>query len=341
MTAPGLHTRIANFVAWIRPDQANDKLEEARKQRDEVRDRIKGRALADDLTVRATPGAGSFATSTGLRRHMRGDSEHEGQDIDCPFVVSPRTKEGEKLVELLNRFDGYARATYPDTPREKTDSSVKLSFVASRRNFDLVPMLAIPGTDEEQILLRADGEQRRTSIQKHVEFVKRRTKASQDVGGPVAFNDAVRLLKWWREYRLTQRSPITKVPSFLVLLLCAKAFDTVSVSTTWPQTLHRWFDLIQCWAAARADVTFADFTPARPHALTDRWKVIDPVNGANSVVPSSWSGIHIDEFRDWARSARDGVAQAIAHDMGGHGAKAVSSMSAVLGPAFAQHSEGS
>jgi len=337
MACTTLHTRIQNFVSWIRPDP--DKAEEARAQRDEVRDRIRGRAESDGLIVRSTPGSGSFATATGLRRHMRDGAEHEGQDIDCPFVLSRKDEDGDVLGELLRRFERYARASYPGTPIVPTKSSVRLEFVATKRNIDLVPMLAVDGNDQEQILLRAGGERRRTSIQKHVEFVKTRTTKSQQLRGPVAFNDVVRLLKWWREYQVTRTGRIEEVPSFLILLLCAKAFDEDSVRPTWPETLQNWFDRIQSYASRRANVTFGEFATPRPEKIMHPWKVIDPLNGENNAVPSSWGNIQIDELCSWARAARDKVQQAIAHDLCGRTTDAVANMSDVFGPTFKSHSE--
>jgi hypothetical protein len=200
-------------------------------------------------------------------------------------------------------------------------------------------MLAVAGNDEEQVLLRAGGERRQTSIQKHVEFVRARTKASQDLRGPVAFNDGVRLIKWWREYQCTQSKALTYVPSFLVELLCAKAFDQTSVKGGYAETLATWFDAIYSYSARRSDVTFSDFGVPNPSRINAKWKVVDPVNTANGVVPSSWGGIEIDELRDWAARARDKVQQAIAYDMRGHDGDAVTLMSEVFGFSFKNHSE--
>lgn len=332
-----LDTRISNFIKWIRPDP--DTMEDARKQRDEVRDRIRGRAEDDGLTVRSTPSSGSFAKGTGLRRHMRGGAEHEGQDIDCPFVVSRKDEDGDALTGLLGRFERYAKQSYPKTPRERTKSSVKLSFVESRRNFDLVPMLAVDGNDEEQILLRGNGERRRTSIQRHTTFICNRTKLSREVRGPVGFNDCVRLAKWWREYQVTQSKILTAVPTFLIDLLCAKAFDEMSVQASYAATLQTWFDKIDAYARERCVVGFDDYAIAQPEKIDAAWKVIDPVNGRNNAVPTSWGGIDIDELRDWARSARDKIQQAIAYDLRGREAAAVAMMAEVFGPSFENHSE--
>jgi hypothetical protein len=337
MPSISLHTRFVNFTCWIRPDP--DKIEDIRKHRDDVKARIKAKAEADGVIVRSMPVSGSFAKATGLRRHMLGDAEHEGQDVDCPFVVAGKDKDGDPLTELLSKFEGYARACYPDTPVKPTKSSVKLEFVASKVSYDLVPMLAVEGSDDEQILLRSGGERRRTSLQKHVDFVRSRTKRSDELRGPVAFNDGVRLIKWWREYQVTQNKMLTEIPSFLVELLCAKAFDEASVQGKYPETLVTWFDRIYSYAAKRSDVTFHDFGTPKPERITAPWRVIDPVNTENNAVPTSWGGIQIDELRDWAARARDKLQQAIAFEMRGRDADAVALVAEIFGNSFKNHSE--
>lgn len=333
-----LHSRVATFVSWVRP--APDAVEETRRQRDDVKERIKNKAQEDGLIVRSMPHSGSFAKSNGLRRHMLGGAEHEGQDVDCPFVLSRKDEDGDLLTVLLPRFEKYAKACYPDTPLERTRSSVKLKFVATKLSFDLVPMLAVENKDLEQILLRAGGERRRTSIQQHVEFVKRRTTVSQSLRGPVAFNDVLRLVKWWREYQVTQSKVLDDVPSFLLELLCAKAFDVASVQAQYPETLASWFDLIANFADKRTEISFSDFGAPGQSKSEAKWKVVDPVNPQNNAVPPAWGNIQIDEFRDWATRARDQIRQAIALDMRGRQSDAVALMALVFGPSFTNHSEG-
>jgi Second Messenger Oligonucleotide or Dinucleotide Synthetase domain len=124
------HRRLAAFIDWIKPE--SETRDAIRKQGGDIRRVISGQATADGLVVVETPEAGSFAKHTGLRRHMRGHSEVEGQDVDLPLVVKPESKDGTKIDALLHRFDRYAEASYPNTPREITASSVELRFVASR-----------------------------------------------------------------------------------------------------------------------------------------------------------------------------------------------------------------
>jgi len=143
--------------------------------------------------VVATPNGGSFAKRTGLRRHMRGNSEIEGQDVDLPFVVKPSTKDGERIDDLLRRFEGYAAASYPSTPTGPTASSVEMRLVASKLNYDLVPM-AVAQYPDYQIILKKNGTRRVTSVEKHIEFIHKRISSSEQLPSRVRFNDCVRLM---------------------------------------------------------------------------------------------------------------------------------------------------
>lgn len=95
------HRRLAAFVDWIKPEpETRDAIY---KQAADIRRIISRQAITDGLVVTATPEAGSFAKHTGLRRHMRGSSEVEGQDVDLPFVIKPTAKDGDRIDELLRR----------------------------------------------------------------------------------------------------------------------------------------------------------------------------------------------------------------------------------------------
>ncbi len=301
-----LHYRLSNFVAWIVTDTERD--DDLRDRANRIRDSIGAKAKDDCLVVRATPTSGSFATRTGLRRHMRGDSEVEGQDVDVPFVIAPKTKDEERLEALLPRFDKYARGAYPDTKRETTKSSVSLKF-ADKVNYDLVPMLATKDP-ERQIIVRSDGERRETSVQKHVEFVRARTRKSKALPGHVTFNDMVRLLKWWRCFREAEARTIKEVPSFLINLLAAHAFDQRSVRATYGETIADWFGFLARIVRKRGKITFDDFAAAVSAAPGQNWEVYDPINPDNNVV-DKWSGVMCDELADWLEESRDAMYEAI------------------------------
>jgi Second Messenger Oligonucleotide or Dinucleotide Synthetase domain len=312
------HHRLTAFVDWITAER--DTREAIHKQAADIRRIITGQATADGLVVTATPEAGSFAKHTGLRRHMRGNSEIEGQDVDLPFVVKPTAKDGDRIGELLRRFDTYAGNSYPNTPREVTASSVELRFVASKLNYDLVPMLASANPDY-QIILKKDGSRRVTSVAKHTEFIRRRTRQSDERAGRVKFNECVRLLKWWRFVRIGSTSPIEEVRTMLIELLCASAYDRLSVEPTYTETLAKWFGWLATVTGRRLPVSFNDYPsiePLKDAAGNRLWQVLDPVNASNNVVHTQWGNIELGEFASWFAAGRDAFNRLIAHESAGN-----------------------
>jgi hypothetical protein len=328
-----LHRRLSTFCDWIATESAREDV--IRKQADEIRIRIRSKAVADGLTVRSTPNSGSFAKRTGLRRHLRGVSDVEGQDVDLPFVVSPKTGEDANVDRLLDGFERYAKESYPDTPRERFKCSIKLRFVSSKLAYDLVPMLATD-KDDEQILMRSDGDHRRTSVQKNVAFITRRTHASNELRGRVKFNECIRLIKWWREFRVQEADSLKEVPSFLVELLAAKAYDDAhGVSETYADTLGRWFAYLADIVENRRPVVFTDYVraPAIPEGV---WTVLDPVNPDNNVV-AKWPGYHVDELADWFSRGRDLWARAIRADLQGRDAVSLEALVELFGAPLRHH----
>ncbi len=334
------HRRLAKFVDWIKPDPATR--DTIRAQADDIRRLISAQAVAGGLSVTATPEAGSYAKHTGLRRHMRGYSEIEGQDVDLPFVVKPTTADGDRITELLRKFDGYAAASYPSTPREITGSSVELRFVASKLNYDLVPMLTTDRADY-QMLLKKDGTRRLTSVTRHTEFVRSRTRHSDTLAGRVKFNECVRLLKWWRFVRIDAASSIDEVLTTLIELLCASAYDRLGVEHTYTGTLLKWFGWLATATGRRLPVSFTDYTSIE--ALNEGeqgnplWRVIDPVNANNNVVHARWGNIELEEFASWFADARDGMSRLIAHERAGNDGTVDDILAALFGNAVLTHGD--
>jgi hypothetical protein len=332
-----LHRRFSCFVEWLAPD--TDKEDDIRKQANDIRERVKGQAGRDGLVIRSTPSAGSFAKRTGLRRHITGGSDVEGLDIDLPFVVSPRTRRDEELTSLLDRFERYAEATYPSTERERTRSAVRLRFKAARLSYELVPMLATADPDR-QILIRASGERVETSVQKHVEFIRRRTQESNELPGRVKFNECVRLLKWWREFRIDHvglPEPL-RVSSMLIELLCAHAYDAQRVEATYATTLLRWLQHMAGVVRQRTRVVFSDFVspalaPARGAA---EWDVLDPVNPGNNIAAHR-TRHDIDKLADWLAQACSDLDAAMRANVAGKDAQSLTHLVDLFGTPFKHH----
>lgn len=327
-----IHVRIKKFVKWIAPEK--EKREDIKKQSEEIRGRIKSKAEEDGLTVTSMPYSGSFAKKTGLRRHYLGEQEIDGQDIDIPFVVK-KEKETE-FEQLIKRFEGYAKASYPNTTRETTKSSVKMSFTGTKLSYDIVPMFATDDP-EKQIFIRSNGDIITTSIQKHKDFIRKRIKESDGDDGIVLFNDCVRLLKWWREVKLQETNGgITDIPSFLIDMLAAKAYDQLGVDTTYPQTLANWFNFLASIIRKRETVWFDDFHKSPCPDTTKPWNVLDPVMPGNNVV-KNWAGYQIDELAKWFQEASETLNRAIVADLMGEDAESLEHLKLVFGKIFQSH----
>jgi tRNA nucleotidyltransferase (CCA-adding enzyme) len=333
-TKSKLHSRVSTFAKWVAPDP--ETRDEITGQVQEIRDRISSKAKEDGLTITATPRAGSFAKNTGLRRHMLGKSEVEGQDIDVPFVVKA-PKEGEyRLGPMTDKFFKYTDDSYPKTEKEKTESSVRLKFT-SMLSYDLVPLFAT-NDPEKQILVRSTGEQIVTSEQKHTEFITNRTAKSDKKKGVVLFNECVRLVKWWRDVRCAEGSYLEEVPSIIVDLLCAKAFDKFSVQTTYAQTLAEWFAYLAHVVTKKERVAFSDYAKIPAPDNTTVWQVLDPVNPQNNVARKLQS-YEIDELAEWFCNGRDAWNRAIAADLNGDDSRSLEHLVTLFGNSFKNHCE--
>lgn len=330
-TKSKLHVRVRNFVGWIAPEK--ETRDAIKKQADEIRSRIRKKAEDDGLTVTDTPYSGSFASKTGLRRHLRGGTNIEGQDIDLPFVVK-QDKETE-FEPLIKRFEKYAKESYPDTKITVTKSSVKMEFEGTKLTYDIVPMFATEDSTK-QILIRENGEIIKTSIQSHREFIRDRTKKTREEDGVVTFNELIRLLKWWREHKQQATSDSIVLPSFLVNLLAAKALEKCNVSTTYPQTLANWFSYLSFVIKNRETIWFNDhYKQPKPEAGKP-WNVLDPIMPDNNIV-KTWSGWQVDELAEWFQEAAEILNRAIVADSQGRDSDSLEQMKLIFGKIFSSH----
>lgn len=326
-----LHNRMKRFGQWVAPEK--ETRDQIKKQADEIRNRITSKAEEDGLTIVKTPYGGSFPSKTGLRRHMRGNTVIEGQDVDIPFVVK-KDKETE-FEPLIQRFKKYAEKSYPDTAIGTTKSSVKLTFNGTKLSYDIVPMFA---TDEQDkyILMRDNGDVITTSVEKHIEFIKTRTIKTKETEGVVAFNHMVRFLKWWRDVKQQNTNDIINLPSFLINLLAAKAYKECGVNNTYPQTLANWFSCLGHSVKLKETIWFDDYykTPKPDDSKT--WNVLDPVMPDNNIV-KSWSGWQVQELADWLTEGAEIMNRAMVADMQGRDSDALTHMKSLFGTIFSSH----
>lgn len=329
-----LQRRMSHFVVWIAPDPKDTP--DTRAHAKDVLATIKNKGLENEIPIVDTLIGGSFEKGTGLRRHMRGDHEIEGQDIDLVFVVDHEDNE-KYFTELVSKFTGLAEACYPKTEKRPTKCSVELSFVNPLVTYDLVPVYKT-GRAKYQLLVRTDLERRLTSVELHTEFIKNRIKRSKATAGVVEFNECIRLLKWWRCQFQESAFYAKEIPSTVIELLFAHVFDQKGVQKNYAETLVQWL-----WAASsivekKTPIFFNDYCTGRPtldqHGTV--WSVIDPVNFEN-VVTKKWNAQQVQEFADGLKKAAANLQSAVKCNMFDNNTGSLEAIEKVFGPAIKHH----
>jgi len=198
--------------------------------------------------------------------------------------------------------------------------------------YDLVPLLATDEKDK-QMLIRADGERRETSILKHTDFIRKRTEKSKELPGRVCFNECVRLIKWWRYFRQEESSIFdndkNSIPSFLIDLLCAKAFDELSVQETYAHTIANWFGYLSYIVKNKQAIIFTE-NYSTVEGVTTQWNVYDPVNPKNNIA-KKWTNLQISELASWLSQSHDDFNRAIARDLDGNDSKGMEELVKIFG----------
>lgn len=336
-----LHSRMTCFVDWIAPDP--DKISDIAERADKARKYIQKCAEEDGLTITDTPKSGSFEKKTGLRRHYLGHAEIDGLDVDIPMVIKPKDEDGDPIDELLTKFEKFVKIyrdnLYPAAKINKTKSSVKITFVDDV-SFDIVPMLATYVIGE-QIIIRSTGERIKTSVQKHNEFVKSRTRKSNEVAGRVKFNECVRLLKWWRDIQSSDGyylSDDSSPPSIVIDLLCAAAYDKLGVYKTYGETISKWYSYLASLVRNRKAIVFTDYYRSAKVDSLATWSVLDPVNPENNIT-KNWNQNKVNELAEWFEKSRDTWARIIHFDEDEDNSKCLDELVILFGNAFKNHCE--
>jgi hypothetical protein len=328
-----IHKRLKCFVNYIATEK--DTLDEIKIKAGEIRECIESRAERDGYTVLHSPYSGSFAVRTGLRRSLRGTDEVEGQDVDIAFVLKDEDSDGNTLNCMIDTFEGYLKERWPASEIGKSKSAANIHFKGMKQQFDVVPLIETK-TPNIQKLIRTTGEERQSSVFKHKEFLKGRNVESDKIAGVVHFNQCIRLIKWWR-YKQQSDSTIlgkgdgkTEVPSFLLNLLCAYAYDSCSVKPTYAETLARWFSFLYDIVYRKESIVFTDFIKRPKVDQNKLWSVLDPVDDTNNVV-KNWGALEINELTDWLEDARDKMTQAIRYDQEGEDQKSLECLIELFG----------
>ena len=232
-------------------------------------EQLRAEARAEGIELLRYVLAGSMEKGTGLRRYRDRERSIPGQAVDLVVELAP----GEpptyathlQLASIAERcFAGAGQAD-------------DLDFRADRLQWRLLPIVAQRGADGYVQRLLLPSGARVTSVRRHNDDVRMRTRVSIEQCATVGFNDCVRLLKWWR-------ASGPELPGFALERLAIAAFDRVGVREGFATTLLAWADVL---------------------ASYDTRELIDPAGDGRRELLPSWSAQDREALAGWfAEGAR-------------------------------------
>jgi hypothetical protein len=218
---------------------------------------LRAAARAEGIELLRFTYAGSMVHGTGLRHHRDRECSVPGQAADLVVELGPNEVPDYatylRLAALAERCFAAAGA------------AAEHDFRRARLCWRLLPILAQRGDQPGEGIPQYWVEPNRriqTSVGAHSRDVRARTRASTEQVPSVAFNDCVRLLKWWRHARPPDG---VEARSFVLERLAIVAYDRLGAREGFAQTLLAWTRLLS-EPDARSDL-HEQLEPS----MIDRW----------------------------------------------------------------------
>lgn len=269
-----------NIIAAFAQDKVNlnaDSVKDYREQGKRLRERLeKHLEEAPEYALVKMLNSGSVAKGTALSTIG---------DMDLAVYVKAAeapTKEEDLIYWLRDRL----REAYPqldDDQFEPQHHCVKLIFrTASYVDVDVVPVLYEGEADNVGYLIEKDtGRRVRTSVSRHLEFIRKRKGNS-----PSNYAQVARLLKWWAGQQKARDSEL-RFKSFMIELICAHLCDKGVNFSDYPAAMEAFFTYI-VRSGLRERIWFADYYQAGklPAPNSAEIEIFDPVNPENNIAAS-------------------------------------------------------
>jgi len=245
-TSSRISASFDHFLAHIRPSRTQ--IAETERQSAFLREHLTERIAADGaFHLEKIFLAGSSAKHTNLFRTGQGTF-----DIDLGVCYRRQGRNEEQLSKLLPYTHARLREIYPaEKPAQDFHvgkNAVNVTFRKSGLKIDVVPIIR-----DETLKHKNSGwiprqdEWRLTSITAHVHFVHTRTARSNQIPGPITYNDLVRLMKWWNR-RLPES---LRQCSYFCELITAAALEKSGATGDWQSSLCQIFAFLAHYAFAQ------------------------------------------------------------------------------------------
>jgi len=288
------HSDLAAFGG----EQVNLSAEKAGKYREQASN-LRGRLerhidLHPDFDLVKIRESGSLPKGTALR---------STSDMDLAVYIK-RVSAPERTPDLVGWMLERLRSAYSflDASQFLADeTAVRINFRGSGIDVEMVPVLYDGDKDDYgELILRGSGKRVRTSIKKHIEFIRTR-KARY----PTHFAQVVRFLKYWRNTQARSRD--LRLTSFSMELLLAHAVDKGLNPSDYPSALESFFALI-VKGELRERVAFWDnYTSTDlPRNRTAVVELFDPVSAQNNIA-ADWSDLDRSAIVEAAYDALDDI----------------------------------
>jgi predicted nucleotidyltransferase len=293
------HGDIARF-AQDRVNLPKDKADEYRAQARRLRERL-DTYLAEhpDFTLKRMQISGSLAKGTALRSL---------NDIDIACYISGADAPTD-IASLLNYLAERLRRAFPNFKPDQVQPqtySVTVSFRGSGLDVDVVPIVYNGDPDwYGNLVSQDDGSFLRTSVPRHLEFIRKR-KAAQEKN----FAQVVRLVKFWARNIKRDRDGF-RFKSFMIELIFAQLSDQGLDFSDYPEALQHFFTYV-ARTDLREKIVFSDYyKSALVGSFTEPVQIIDPVNAANNV-SYLYTAAEADMIVEAALDAGDAIDAALA-----------------------------
>ena len=297
---------VSQFASYILPPK--NYLDEANRQSEYMIEQLEGKVDSEEgLEISRIFIGGSNATHTTIT-----NLEKKEFDVDIHVYLKGEEVEKKHLRQFLRKL---LIQIYPNKANEDfvtTKSSVKVIFRGGiKLNVDVVPV--VHDTTRQGwwgYIPRPNGEKLLTSVPKHIEWVRSKTKSSNP---PVKFNKMVRLMKWWNKYQKIN------VNSFSINILTGNSFASGTFSNQWNLALQQVFkSFYSAWGPSNSD---ADVM------------ISDPINPENNAA-SSWTSSQLEKFKDKAKDAETYIQYAQSNFNNGSRDEAIKYLVEIFGEEF-------